>query len=64
MFETPALLPGLSSEPIVWKVLENNKSISGANQRLTVHGYYEDIFIGAAGIKLYVGQEPQWSFGI
>lgn len=58
VFETPPLLPGLSSEPIVWKVLEHARDIN----RLTVHGYYEGVFIGAAGIKVFPGQEPQWSF--
>lgn len=61
VFQTPPLLPALSGEPIVWNILEKAK-IGDKVTRLTVHGYYDGVFIGSASIKLEANKEPQWSF--
>jgi hypothetical protein len=65
VFETPPLFPGLCNEPMAWKVLEHAE-ICGDPPRLyrvTIHGYYHDIYVCAAGVTFIEGAtEATWNF--
>lgn len=66
IFEVPGLLPGLSVEPIVFKVLELVKATEWKDiypvWHMTVHVYYHDVLIARGSASFSKDANPFWSF--
>lgn len=62
--EGEPMFPGLSSEPVVWKVLESVRSQGkvAAQHRLTLHAYYQDVFIKAAVVERRTDSADEWRY--
>ena len=51
MFMAGQLMKGLSDQDIAWLVIENHRGPNG-QRRITLHGYWHDIFVVSKVVKL------------
>lgn len=62
-FELGEMLPGIDpNETVVWQVLENVE-IQEGKSRMTLHGYYNDVFVFSASITYMADGNAFWKFG-